>query len=200
MIISNPYLRRILRPVILGALLFYAVPGYSQTPYLGEIRIFAGNFAPTGWAICDGSLLPISQNTALFSLLGTMYGGDGRTTFGLPDLRGRVPIGAGQGSGLTNRTQGEMGGEESHVLTVPEIPSHTHNIVADTSVATTDRPGSGVPARNAAGIPQYGTGQTGVMQAGIVTLTGGNNAHNNMQPYTTINYIIALTGVFPSRN
>jgi microcystin-dependent protein len=172
----------------------------AQNNYLGEIKMFAGNFAPNGWALCDGSLLSINNNQALFALLGTMYGGDGQTTFALPDLRGRVPIDAGQGAGLTYRNVGDMGGEETHTLIISEIPTHSHSIAADSSVGTSDRPANGLPARNAAGVPQYGTGQNTTLKSNTIGTTGGSNPHNNMQPYTTVNFIIALQGIFPSRN
>jgi microcystin-dependent protein len=132
--------------------------------------------------------------------LGTTYGGDGRTTFALPDLRGRVPLASGQGIGLTNRNVGDIGGEETHTLNTSEIPSHAHTIAVDTSIGTTEKPAGGVPARNAAGIPQYGTGLTGLMNVAAVAPTGGNGAHNNMQPFMTVTFIIALQGIFPSRN
>jgi len=181
-------------------LLIGTVPMFGQTPYLGEIRMFAGNFAPAGWAICDGSLLSINNNQALFALLGTMYGGDGITTFALPDLRGRVAVNAGQGVGLTSRSVGEMGGEEFHTLTVSEMPTHSHTMAADTTVGSSDRPANGVIARNAAGVPQYGTDQNAVMKTNTIGATGGGNSHNNMQPYTVVTFIIALQGVFPSQN
>jgi len=178
----------------------HAGPVYAQDPYLGEIRMFAGNFAPRGWAFCEGQLLPISQNTALFSLLGTTYGGDGRTTFALPDLRGRVPIHAAQGPGLSNRNLGEKGGEETHILTTNEIPSHTHQLRGDSLVASTDMPTNSAPARNAGGIPSYGDTPDIDMSGAAIQFTGGGQGHNTMQPYLAVNFIIALQGIFPSRN
>jgi microcystin-dependent protein len=169
-------------------------------PALGQVIMFAGNYAPTGWAICDGSLMSISQNTALFSILGTTYGGDGKTTFGLPDLRGRVPIGTGQGAGLTNRLLGEMSGEESHTLAVGELPSHTHPAVVDNSAGTSDTPVNNVPAVNSEGIQHYGTAMNAAMNAGAIGNTGGSQAHNNMQPYLGMTYLIALVGIFPARS
>jgi len=173
---------------------------HAQNNYLGEIKMFAGNFAPNGWAFCDGSLLQIADNTALFSLLGTMYGGDGITTFALPDLRGRVPLDAGQGVGLTNRDIGELGGQETHTLMSTEMPAHNHSIAADSSIGTTDRPVNGVPARNASGIPHYGNAQNAFLKSNTIGSSGGGLPHNNMQPYAVVNFIIALQGIFPSRN
>jgi microcystin-dependent protein len=180
-------------------------PGIAQVnPYLGEIRLFAGNFAPTGWALCDGSLLAISQNQALFSILGTTYGGNGTTTFGLPDLRGRVPIGMGNGQGLTARTEGEVGGLEQVTLTQSQIPAHTHSITlsADSTIGSTDRPKGGLPSRNAAAVPTYGTTANTTLSASSATVgsTGGGQPVAIMPPYLSINYIIALQGVFPPRN
>lgn len=169
-------------------------------PFIGELMIFAGNFAPRGWAFCDGQLLSIAQNTALFSLLGTMYGGDGQTTFGLPDLRGRAPINAGQGPGLSNFTQGELGGEENHMLTATEMPAHTHTAYADATNGTVDSPLNALPARNPAAIPAYGTGASAALAANHIGTAGASQPHNNMPPYLVLNYCIALQGVYPSRS
>ncbi|WP_299312416.1 tail fiber protein [uncultured Aquimarina sp.] len=196
-------------------------------PFVGQIMAVGFNFAPRGWALCDGQLLPISQNSALFSLLGTIYGGDGRTTFALPDLRGRVSIHQGGGPGLSNRRIGQKGGEETHTLNVPEMPSHNHStsnnnatdqhllLSAETAVneipETGDIPAvgnytSGIATNNVRsfGPPTTGkivNGQTLSGNAGLNVLNnGGNQAHNNMQPYLTTNYIIALVGLFPSRS
>ncbi|KAA3615342.1 MAG: phage tail protein [Calditrichaeota bacterium] len=175
----------------------------AQEPFIGEIKMFGGNFAPRGYAFCDGQLLPISQYSALFSILGTTYGGDGRTTFGLPDLRGRAPIHEGNGPGLSDRRLGQKGGQENVVLNITQIPSHTHTaqLNADSTVATSDKPESGLLARNAGSTPQYGdTVNTALNSAAVkVSNTGGNGAHPNMQPFITINYIIALEGIYPSR-
>lgn len=190
--------------IFLSFILLFTLPVFAQEPYIGEIRMFAGNFAPRGWALCDGQLLSISQNTALFSIIGTTYGGDGQTTFALPDLRGRVPVHAGHGPGLTNKNLGQKGGEETVTLTVNEIPSHSHTaqLFADSTVATTDKPESALPARNAASTPQYGAiPNTRLSNSSIsVYNTGGNQPHPNMQPYLTVNFIIALQGIFPPRN
>jgi len=189
--------------ILLSLMLFFTVPLMAQEPFLGEIKMFAGTFAPRGYALCDGQLLPISQNQSLFSLLGTTYGGDGRTTFALPDLRSRVPIHAGQGPGLSNRRLGQRGGQENVTLTVGQMPSHSHatHLNADTTVATSDRPQNALPARNAGSTPQYGENANTTLNNTAVSVsnTGGNQAHSNIQPYVTINYIIATVGIFPSR-
>ncbi len=173
---------------------------HAQDPFIGEIRMFAGNFAPRGWAFCDGQLLPIAQNTALFSLLGTTYGGDGRTTFALPDLRGRFPLHAGSGPGLTNRRLGEKAGAESHTLTTNQIPSHTHRAWADSTVGVAGGPGDSLPARNAAGIPHYGKNPNTTLAPDFIESAGGNQPHSIMPPYTVVNFIIALQGIYPSRD
>lgn len=171
----------------------------GDLPYLGEINLFAGNFAPNGWALCNGQLLPIAQNQALFSLLGTTYGGDGQVTFRLPDLRGRVAIHRGQGPGLSPRSLGAWGGLESWALNPEELPVHTHIVRCSAATANVANPAGLVPARNAASIPQWGTTVDATMGAGAIMPTGGGQAHQNMQPYLVLNYIIALQGIFPSR-
>jgi len=171
-------------------------------PFIGEIRLFGFNFAPNGWALCQGQLMAIAQNTALFSLLGTQFGGDGRTTFGLPDLRGRVPLGQGQGPGLTPRTEGELGGEENHTLIINEMPAHNHQVNASQSGSTTNPSGS-VPSNDSRGTPvtiYAGSSDGTKMNAGMIQPSGGSGPHNNMQPYLCINYCIALQGIFPSRS
>jgi microcystin-dependent protein len=172
-------------------------------PFLAEIRIFAGNFAPQGWALCDGQLMSISQNTALFSLLGTVYGGDGRVTFGLPDLQGSAPMQQGQGPGLTERVLGEVAGEQSVTLLAQEMPSHTHLVNATTTSGTTGSPGGAVFAQAkfgkvAANI--YSTAAPNVlMNPQAIGPNGANLPHNNMPPYLAVNFIIALVGIFPQR-
>jgi len=166
-------------------------------PFVGEVRIFAGNFPPQGWAFCDGQLLPISQNTALFSLLYTRFGGDGVSTFALPDLRGRTPIGPGQGPGLTPRSIGAMVGSEAHALTLQEMPAHTHTVQAGSPNGTSDQPAGRLQARTAAAIPHYGTTADADLGAEAVAPSGSSQPHNNMQPYLTLSYIIALQGVYP---
>lgn len=183
-----------------------------DTPYLGMIALFGFNFPPRAWALCAGQLLSIAQNTALFSLLGTMYGGNGQVTFALPDLRGRTAIGMGQGPGLSNYVQGEMAGAENVTLITTQIPQHIHTVAepAVTSLGTTDAP-SGTVILSAS--PKTGTGPNAVAlktystAASDVTLkpfnsgiAGGSQPHPNMQPYLALNYCIALQGIFPSRN
>jgi microcystin-dependent protein len=167
-------------------------------PFLGEILLFAGNQAPKGWAFCSGQLLPINQNQALFSLLGTTYGGNGQTTFALPDLRDRVPIHVGQGPGLTNRTPGERSGAATHTLTIGELPAHAHDVRASRAYGTVVSPTGMYPARNPAAIPQYGSVADAAMAPLAIGSAGGGQAHDNTQPYLGLNYIIALQGVFPS--
>jgi microcystin-dependent protein len=165
-------------------------------PFLGEIRAFGFNFAPRGWAMCNGQLLPIAQNQALFSLLGTTYGGNGQTTFALPDLRGRVPIHMGQGPGLSSKDLGEQAGQEAQTLSVNEMPAHTHAQPASSGEQDTNRPGNAVPARGGV----YAGSGDGSTFMDPTTTTGGSQPHNNMQPYLVLNYCIAITGIFPSRN
>ena len=169
-------------------------------PFIAEIRIFAGNFAPRGWAFCDGQLLGISQNTALFSLVGNTYGGDGRTTFSLPDLRGRAPMHPGRGPGLTDRRLGQRGGLADVTLTEQEIPSHTHTLVspeADVNPADSNDPANAYFARTSSHI--YGA-PSGTDAANLVGGGGSSSPHNNMQPSLGINFIIALQGLYPSRS
>jgi microcystin-dependent protein len=170
-------------------------------PFLGEIRMFAGNFAPRGWALCDGQLLAVSQNDALFSLLGTIYGGDGRTTFGLPDLRGRFPIHAGQGAGLSDRRLGSAGGSETVVVTTGQLPAHTHAMGASSLTGTSSSPAAAVPAAVAldAHYADPPTVAGNELNATAVDLTGGGQGHPNIQPFQCVNFIIALVGIYPSR-
>lgn len=167
-------------------------------PFIGEIRMFAGNFAPQRWAFCNGQMLAISQNTALFSLLGTQYGGNGQTTFGLPNLQSRVPVSQGQGAGLSDRVVGELFGSETVTLTAGQMPLHGHAEQASTDSASTAAGPSGALAKTA--VPLYGAGPTVDRAPAAVTAAGGNQPHNNMAPYLALNFIIALQGVFPSRN
>ena len=215
--------------VALAAIMPWSSPAYAQEPLLGQIQMFGFNFAPRGWALCEGQLLTISENSALFALLGTTYGGDGRTTFGLPDLRGRVAIGFGQGPGLSNHPIGQESGTETNTLTVNQLPSHNHTTTANatataTATATTkgtndegddNLPGGNTWAKNK-NKEQYSTLAPDVVMhpdsvdvAVNVTVdsvnvtvgnTGNGQAVNNMQPYLAVNYSIALVGVFPSRN
>lgn len=175
-------------------------------PFVAEIRIFAGNFAPRGWAFCSGALLPISQNTALFSLIGTTYGGDGRTTTQLPDLQGRAPMHPGNGPGLTSRRLGQRGGVESVVLTEAQMAPHSHSMQAATAPASTYAPGdASAPsslARSVGGNGYSDLASDVGMHESAVSESGVDDplAHNNMQPFLTINFIIALVGLYPSRD
>jgi microcystin-dependent protein len=171
-------------------------------PFVAEIRIFAGNFAPTGWAFCNGQLLPLSQNTALFSLLGTTYGGDGKSTFALPDLQGRAPMHPGQGPGLSLRDLGEPGGQPSVTLLESELPSHTHAKLALNTPATLSAPSNtAVLARSVNGNAYTVTGAPDASLAPTaIQPAGGSQPHDNMQPYLVLNFIIALQGVFPPRS
>jgi len=170
----------------------------STEPYVGQISMAGFNFAPRGWALCNGQLLSIAQNTALFSLLGTQFGGNGQTTFGLPDLRGRVPVHQGQGPGLTNRVMGETAGEETVTLLQTEMPQHTHLVSASSTDSTLKNPTGNFLGGTAS--PIYSTTANNVMSPQVNQLTGGNQPHDNMQPYQVISFIIAMEGIFPSRN
>ncbi len=167
-------------------------------PFVGQLKAFGFTYAPRGWARCDGSLLAISQNDALFSLLGTMYGGDGRTTFGLPDLRGRVSLHTGTGPGLTPRRMGQKGGAEQVTLNVTQLPSHRHTVSGDSSEANSVSPANRVPATAASAI--YQSTPDAPMNANMLGQTGGTRPHNNMEPYLVINWCIALVGIYPSRS
>lgn len=169
-------------------------------PFVGEIRMFAGNFAPRGWAFCDGQLLAVSQNDALFSLLGTIYGGDGRTTFGLPDLRGRLPIHAGSGPGLSPRRLGAKEGSEKETLTVNQMPSHGHGPIRATGDAATQRgPGGQILARTASQDIYRDDEVDTSLSSSMVTQVGGSRSHTNLMPFLCVNFIIALVGIYPSR-
>ncbi len=174
-------------------------------PFIGQIVMFGGNFAPRGWALCDGQLLPISQNQALFSILGTTYGGDGRTTFGLPDLRGRFAMHPGNGPGLTSRRLGEKGGAETTTLNLNQIPSHSHTALVNAFSSEGDStiPDNNTWAKSGQGDPDYYTGADNtIMSEDAVQIgnAGGDQPHSNVPPFQAVNYIIALVGVFPSRN
>lgn len=168
-------------------------------PYIGQIQAFGFTFAPVGWALCDGQLLSVQQNEALFSLLGTIYGGDGRNTFGVPDLRGRLPVHFGQGPGLANRTIGQKYGEEKVFLQTSQIPAHHHTIApgANTADGTISSPGGNYFAATANGYFNATNANLGNADTGM---TGGGGAHNNMQPYQVISWCIALQGIYPSRS
>jgi microcystin-dependent protein len=169
--------------------------------FLGEIRCFGFNFAPRYWALCNGQLLAISQNTALFSLLGTQYGGNGMTNFALPDLQSRVPVGFGQGPGLSDYTIGETGGVESHAVTLNEMASHSHALLGTTTNANDKRPITGSIFAASTGANYYAApGPLVALNAGTVLAAGGSQPHSNLQPYLTFNFCIALQGIFPPRS
>lgn len=164
--------------------------------YIAEIRLFAGNFAPKGWAFCQGQVMSIAQNTALFSLLGTTYGGNGQTTFALPDLRGRVPVGTGDGPGTSPRQLGEVGGQERVTLTRAQMPAHNHTLAVRAADTTTKSPEEGYNS-NGGG---YGAPATATAPADAIGVTGGNQPVDVMPPFVGLNYIICLYGIYPSRD
>jgi microcystin-dependent protein len=171
--------------------------------FVGEIRMFGGNFAPTGWALCNGQVMPISQNTALFSLLGTQYGGDGRSTFALPNLQGCAPLHQGQGPGLTQRDMGETGGESAVTLLAAQIPAHTHIPVADAGSGNQSDPTNNTWSTEKIGRQGtniYASTANAVMHPNAFSAAGSSQPHNNMPPYLVVTFIIALTGIFPARN
>lgn len=165
------------------------------TPFIGQIQMFSFNFPPRFWARCDGQLLPINQNQALFSILGTTYGGNGTTNFALPDLRGRTPLHFGQGPGLSNRSLGQVGGAENVTLLTSQLPSHSHTPAANNAAPTI-----GTPAGNLWAQGNYSATGGSSMAAGDIGNAGGNQPHANLSPYLTVNFCIALSGIFPSRN
>jgi microcystin-dependent protein len=165
-------------------------------PFVGEIRIFGGNFAPAGWMFCDGQLLPISENETLFQLIGTTYGGDGQETFALPDLRGRSPLHQGTNAGTTF-VLGESGGTESTTLTVQQIPGHTHPFLAANVQGDQINPSGNLPAQSFNVTPYVNESPGGNMLATAITPVGGSQPHENRQPYLGLNFIISLFGVFP---
>ena len=166
-------------------------------PFIGEIRMFGGSFAPAGWAFCNGQLLPISENDLLFNLIGTTYGGDGQSTFALPNLQSRIPVHMGTGSGLSAYTIGEQGGVEQVTLTINQIPIHGHPPLASDGAGGSDSPGNNFWAASSLGKP-YAAGPPGVqMNPATITPTGGSQPHDNMLPYLCVSYIISLFGEFP---
>jgi microcystin-dependent protein len=177
-------------------------------PYIGQIIIFGGNFAPAGWALCNGQTLPISENDALFTLIGTTYGGDGQETFNLPDLQGRVPIHMGQGPGISQNYQiGEKAGVEAVTLTTQQIPTHNHSVQVLEAPANAAKPGGNILATEAIGLAQancftYGAfgGTQSTLAPNSIGLSGGSQPHENRQQYLTLNFVISLFGVFPSQN
>lgn len=169
-------------------------------PFVGEIRMFGFNFAPKGWAFCSGQILPIQQNTALFSLLGITYGGDGRSTFALPNLQGRAPLFWGQGPGLSDYSQGQTGGTTTVTLAANQMPAHNHPMSATTTNGSQLAPAGNIWAQDVGGANFYAPTATSPMNATIVGQAGGGQAHDNMQPYLAVNFCIALQGIFPARN
>jgi len=171
-----------------------------SNPFVGEIRLFAGNFAPSGWAFCNGQLLPIADNDALFALLGTTYGGDGTNTFALPDLRGRIPVhqGTNPRNGISY-IQGQLGGEEQVTLTIEQIPLHTHVAQAQSAAGSQQGPAGGVWASSNLG--QFSSSApNSTMSSAVLSPAGSGQAHPNIMPYLAVNFIISLFGIFPSRN
>lgn len=167
-------------------------------PYIGEIRMFGGNFAPEGWALCNGQALSISEYEALYSLIGTTYGGDGQSTFNLPDLRGRVPIHMGQGTGLSNYTLGSAGGAETVALTTNQLPAHTHQALAQGGPGNVNAPGGAVWASsNNPSVILYAQVTANTAMAAQTTPAGGSQPHDNLMPYQAVNFIIALNGIYP---
>lgn len=192
---------------LLAGLIIWSFAVRAQDQFVGEIRMFAGNFPPKGWAFCEGQIMSISQNTALFSLLGTMYGGNGQTTFALPNLNGRVPIGAGHGPGLSDYVEGQDGGEETVTLLQAQIPTHAHAVTsgsiavsANPSTGNADTPQNSYPAPST---KSYSSTSSGNMSTTGFTMAlapaGGGQPHTNLQPYLVVRYIIALQGIFPPR-
>jgi microcystin-dependent protein len=175
------------------------VANAAEEPFLGEVRWFAGNFAPRGWAFCDGQLLPIAENTALFSLLGTIYGGDGRTTFALPDMRGRGMIHEGAGLGLSSRVLGEKSGTESHILIANQIPSHQHKLRGDSSGGDSVLPNDRVVSK-VGRLRIFNSAPDVNMGNSSIAAEGGGQSHNNVQPNIALTCIIATQGVYPSRS
>lgn len=199
-----------LKAAIAVSLAVLSAPSFAQEPMIGEIRFFAGNFAPRGWATCDGQLLPINSNQALFSILGTTYGGDGRTTFALPDMRGRSPIHAGTGSGLATQRLGQRGGRESIALTSQNLPAHNHNVTISASSGQADSTDVGHLANPVAPLAQsptskgYAANPPVDQQASLAGVrvgnTGGGQPFDSRNPYVAVTCIVALTGYYPSRN
>lgn len=195
--------RKIRRMGACGAFLACALsaPAQAQDCMVGELRMFAGNFAPRNWALAQGQIMSIAQNTALFSILGTTYGGDGRTTFGLPNLSSRVPVGVGTGPGLTPRSLGEQGGNENVTLTSVQLPAHTHTLNVSSSPATTGVPAAGAALAASQNAGAYGSGAPNtVLHSASVGLTGNSQPVPTLPPYLGMNYVICLYGIFPSRD
>jgi microcystin-dependent protein len=198
------FLKRLLTLTAGGAVVAAANPPAASAgidQWIGEIALVGFNFEPQGWAFCNGQLLAISQNTALFSLLGTTYGGNGTTNFALPDLRGRVPLHFGQGPGLSLYNLGQAGGVEAIALTMNQMPAHNHLVNASAANGTSDTPTNAIPGKNASGVPDYSSAAPNTQMApGAIAPAGANQPHENRPPYLALNFVIALQGIFPSRN
>lgn len=169
------------------------------TPYVGQIMAFGGNYAPQGWALCDGSLLSIDQYQVLFTLIGTTYGGDGQTTFALPDLRGRAALHQGQGPGLSSYSLGQAGGAEAVTLTVGQLPPHSHPVLGNSGAGTSPNPSGAVWAGSPVSVYTAGAAANAAMNATAVSASGGSQPHDNMLPFLTLNFCIALEGIYPSQ-
>jgi microcystin-dependent protein len=173
-------------------------------PFIGEIRMVGFNYAPRGWALCNGQMLSIAQNTALFSLLGTTFGGDGISTFGLPDLRGRVPVHQGDGPATSPYVMGQVGGTETVTLLTSQIPAHTHGLAGFNGAPTTNNPsGAFIATAQTAdgdGVNSFAPSTNAALSPASIGISGGSQPHNNLQPYLCVNFIIALEGIYPSRN
>ena len=197
-------LSRLLMNITGAALLISSIgwhsPASASEPFIGQIQYFPYNFPPRNWAFCNGQLLSIASNTALFSLLGTTYGGDGRTTLGIPDMRGRAPIHPGRGPGLSDYRGGQKGGVETVTLTSNHMPTHSHNLLGTNNIGNQTSPAGGTLARDARDQTYRNEAPNTDMHAGSITSAGGGQAHNNMPPYLALNCNIALVGSFPSRN
>ncbi len=197
--LSNPLLAVVAAAVLVGGAT-WSKPVAASEALIGQIQYFPYNFAPRSWAFCNGQLLPIAQNTALFSLVGTTFGGDGRTTFGLPDMRGRMPIHPGTGPGLTTRRWGEKGGTETVTLNTSQMPSHTHTLRGTNNLGDQSSPAGNTLARDGRDQTYLNEAPNTDMQSASIVAAGGGGAHENMPPYLALNCNIALVGVFPSRN
>lgn len=200
------FIKRVLAFAAGGAVVAAANPRVAKAdgdPFIGEIALVPFNFEPMGWAFCNGQILPIAQNQALFALLGTTFGGNGTTTFALPDLRGRVPLHSGLsvGPGLSPYALGQNGGVEAVALLASQMPAHNHALNADSANGTSDTPANAIMGKNASGVPQYsGAAPTTAMAAAAIAPAGGNQPHENRPPYLALNYIISLFGIFPPRS
>lgn len=195
-------MKKVKNNIFLALLLIYSLIGYTQDAYIGQIKIFAGNFAPSGWEFCSGQLLPIAENQALFSLIGTTYGGDGQYNFALPDLRGRLVVGAsGTGPGLSNVIIGQQYGTETNTMTVSQMPAHTHAIACVTGSGNQNNPTNNLYANTGLLDKEYSTTAANTqMSSTMMGLSGGNTPFTNMQPTTGLNFIICLQGIYPSQN